>query len=141
MSHNLTRHLLHALRLAPASIFPLLVTMPGQYALADAEGCSRFGIDGKTCISVKGSGLRVTSVMGYFTKPTRLCNWRYDIVYTDTNGNKYSTRRGSTNSGCASSGSFPITYIPYTSVRTGNVCALLYQSGSYIDAACVNLFP
>jgi len=140
MSHNLTQHLLHALRLAPAFVFPLLVAMPSQYALANAGGSSRFGIDGLTSINVKGNGLRVTSVMGSFVKPTRLCNWRYDIVFTDTNGNNYRTVRGPTNSGCKDNGNFPVTYTPYMSARTGRVCAQLHESGSYVDAACVNLF-
>jgi hypothetical protein len=122
-------------------VFPLLVTMPSHYALADGSGCSRFGIDGLTCISVKGAGLRVNSILASFTKPRQLCNWRYDIVYTDTNGNNYSTRKGPTNSGCKDNGSLTITYTPYTNVRTGKVCAQLYQSGSYVDAACVNIFP
>lgn len=139
MSHNLTRHLLHALRLAPAFMFPLLVVMPDQYALASATGCT--GFSPRTCIRVIGNGLRVNSVMGYFTKPTRLCNWRYDIVYTDTNGRNYDTVRGPTNSGCNFSGNFPITYTPYKRVRTGKVCARLYESGSYVNAACVNIFP
>jgi len=145
MSHNLKRHLLQALRLAPVFVFPLLVVTPGQYALASATGCSNFSVDGRTCTSVVGSGLRVNSVKGYFSKVTRLCNWRYDIVYTDTNGNNYSTLRGPTNSGCDSSGSFFKDYgnaeRDYTTVRTGKVCLKLYSSGSYVDAACVSLYP
>jgi hypothetical protein len=122
-------------------VFPLLVAMPVQYALADASGCSRFGIDGQTCINVKGNGLRVTSVVGSFRKPTRLCNWRYEIAYTDTNNYTYNTVRGITTLGCNFSGSFPITYTPYKVVRRGRVCARLYQSGAYVDAACINLYP
>lgn len=145
MSHNFKRHLVHALRLAPVFLFPLLVATPGQYALASASGCSNFALDGRTCISVVGSGLRVNSVKGSFAKVTRLCNWRYDIVYTDTNGNNYSTRRGPTHSGCDFSGSYLVTYgnaeRDYTNVRTGKVCAQLYSDGSYVDAACVSLFP
>ncbi len=141
MNHNLKRHLVHALRIAPMFVFPLLVVTPGQYALASATGCSNFSVGGRTCISVVGSGLRVNSVKGYFSKVTRLCNWRYDIAYTDTNGNNYSTRRGPTHSSCDFSGSYLVTYTPYTNVRTGKVCARLYESGSYVDAACVNIFP
>jgi len=140
MSHNLTQHLLRAFWLAPTFMFPLLVVMPSHYALAKSGGCSRFGIDGLTCITVEGSELRVTSVKGSFTKLTGLCNWRYDIVYTDTNGNDYRTVRGSTNSGCKAEDSFSITYTPYQIFREGRVCARLYESGSYVDAACVSLF-
>jgi hypothetical protein len=139
MSHNLTQHLLHALRLAPAFVFPLLVAMPNQYALADGEGCSWFGIDGMICIGIKGNGLRVNTAGGSFAKPTELCNWRIDIAYTDTNGNNYNTVRGPTNSGCIGKGDFGVTYTPYKSVREGRVCAQLYESGSYVDAACVHL--
>jgi hypothetical protein len=141
MSHNLKRHLLHALRLAPVFVFSLLVVTPGQYALADASGCSRFGIDGLTCIAVKGHGLRIYSIKARFDKVTTLCNWRYDIVYTQTNGTNYSTRKGPTHPGCNFSGDLPVTYTPYTNVRTGKVCAQLYSDGSYVDAACVSLFP
>ena len=140
MSHNLKRHLLHALRLAPVFVFSLLVVTPGQYALADASGSSRFS-DGFTAIDVVGDGLRVYSLSADFHKATRLCNWRYDIVYTQTNGTNYSTRRGPTISGCSFTGYLPVTYSPYTTVRTGKVCAQLYSNGSYVDAACVNLFP
>jgi len=141
MSHNLTRHLLYALRLTPAFVFPLLVTMPGQYALADADGTSLFGIDGTTTINVKGDELRVISVRGSFVKPRGLCNWRYDFVFNDTDGNDYYTVRGATNSGCDSQGEDLLTYAPsFMRVREGRVCARLYESGSYVDAACVHLF-
>ncbi len=78
MSHNLKQYLLHALRLAPAFVFPLLVATPSQYALARASGCSSFADFGAavTCINVEGSGLRVNSVVGSFVKPRNLCNWR-----------------------------------------------------------------
>lgn len=136
MSHNLTRYFLHALRLAPTFVFPLLVAMPGQYALATADGCT--GFSPRTCINVTGEGLKLNSVVGSFKKATRLCNWRYDIVYTDTNGKNYNTVKGRTTSGCDFSGSSSVT--PPKSVRTGKVCARLYENGSYVNAACVNLF-
>ena len=139
MSHNLAHHLLHALRFAPVFVVPLLVAMPGQYALADGSGCSVWGINGQTCIRVKGNGLSVKSVVGYFSKRTQACNWRYEIAYTDTNGNNYDTVRGPINSGCSKSGNLPITYTPYKRARAGRVCARLYERGSYVDAACVNI--
>jgi hypothetical protein len=122
-------------------MFPLLIAMLAQYALADGGGCSRFR-DGNTCITVKGNGLNVNSVLGYFTKRTPLCNWRYDIAYVhEITNDTYMTVTGSTKRGCHLRGYLPVTYTPYLNIRPSKVCARLYENnGSYVDAACVHVF-
>jgi len=141
MSHNLTQHLLHALRLTPAFMLPLLVAMPSQYALANASGCSRFG-DGLTCIYVIGDGLNVSTVQGAFRKVTSLCNWHYNVAFINTNGITYHIVRGTRRSGCyRSADDLIVRYSPPKVFWEGRVCAQLYKNGFYVDAACVNITP
>jgi len=128
--------------LAPA-VFALMIASFNQQARASSSGCTSIGDRGfsLTCISVKGKGLSVDKVKGSFTKVTNLCNWRYDIVYTDTNGAVYRTQRGSTHSGCAGVGNFTVNYKPAYKAQTGGVCAQLFVNGKYVNAACQSIFP
>jgi hypothetical protein len=155
MNHNLKQHFIHALRLAPVFVFPLLGAMLSQDALALPifGNCSRFGeipyLDipsGETCIDVDRDGLKVRRVTADFESLEEICNWRYDIVYTESRtGKVYSYRRGPTSSGCSRGGKFTVTYgnatRNYTNVREGEVCGKLYQSGRLVDAACAQISP
>jgi hypothetical protein len=145
MSHNLTQHLLHALRFTPAFVFPLLVAMSVQYIPRGITGCSRFGGGNRTCIGVLGQELKISLVEGNFKMRTprrKLCSWHYNIAFMDDNNFNYHTVRGTRRSGCYSEGkNLIVRYTPYQIFRPGRVCAQLYDTGFYVDAACVNITP
>jgi hypothetical protein len=148
---NLTRDFLS--RLAPVFVFALSLATPSQHASASQiPHCSAFGPipvlgypTGATCIDVDGTGLKVHSVTGSFTA-SEVCNWRYDIIFTNTQGKAYTTVKGLTHSGCTrgrghESFTFGRKGRFYTTAREGQVCARLYSSGSPVDAACVSIYP
>jgi hypothetical protein len=81
----------------------------------------------------------VYSTRGSFAKVTRLCNWRFEIVYYDVNNRAYSTLLGPLNTTCNESGSFQKNYSP-TTVREGLACTKLYASnGRYVSQRCVRI--
>jgi hypothetical protein len=121
----------------------LTVVLTNQQARAGSSGCVQIGDFGTavSCINVIGKGLSVDEVDGSFAKPSEVCNWRYDIVYTDTDNKAYRTERGPTNEGCIGKGEFVMIHKPTYRAKTGGVCAKLFENGEYRDAACESIFP
>jgi len=117
--------------------------MPSQPANAEWVGCTSLGDRGtaNTCIQVLGDKRKVTQVAGSFFKLTKICNWRYEIAYTDLKGKTYLTEIGNTHTGCDTEGKLRVRYYPSYTARIGEVCARLYQNNKYLDAACVSITP
>ncbi len=139
MNHKLT----WCIRFASAIAFTGILGFPIITANATANGCTSIGDFGTatTCIFVRGDGLQVEYVRGTFQKISKVCNWRYEIAYTDNKGNNYRTHKGSLNESCNVTGRYERSYsVPYKA-RAGKVCARLYRDGDYLNAACVSITP
>lgn len=130
-------------------ILGLTFGLPNQPAQADAQGCSNFGLDGKTCIKIAGDGLKVNSFQGWFKIgrfQSGICKWYYSIKLYDTANKKYSSATGPVHNTCDKYGTFtqPYNKKPYTA-REGRVCAELHEIRNgkdyYIDAACKDIEP
>lgn len=139
MNHKLT----WCIRFASAIAFTGTLGFPIITANATAQGCTSIG-DFKTavtCILVRGDGLNVEYVRGSFQKISKVCNWRYEIAYTDNDGKNYRTHKSSLHESCDTTGKYERSYsVPYKA-KSGRVCARLYQDGVYSNAACVSIVP
>lgn len=142
MNNKLTR----SLRFVSAVAFAIVVGIPESpaYAGPSSGGCTKIGVlpTDLTCITVYGEGLRVDGVKGRFDKVGgSLCNWRYEIAFSDLAGKVYRVHKGPTHKSCDLGGEYTPSYPSPITRLPGKVCARLYENGSFFDAACVSLTP
>jgi hypothetical protein len=122
------------------------VALP-SVASASAYGCTAsgwglpwYGLNSAyTCIDVGGSGDTVWMVQATWQGAGTICNYRWQIRYSDTSGRVYETDTSPLHVGCrAAAANWTVNYGTnqgggwYSGVRkrTGQVCVYLYESGA-----------
>jgi hypothetical protein len=150
--------------LALTATIGVLVALPAASS-ASAVGCtaSGFGIKGfssaYTCMDLEGTptqgGQWISLVHMSWTGAGTVCNYKWVLRWTNTNGSAYRTDSSGVHVGCRAVSAvwerdyghevFSQTYGWYwsgTKMRTGRVCGYLYESGSLRPGVpCESIHP
>lgn len=106
-------------------------------ARAGAYGCTTsgwglpwYGLNSAyTCIDIEGWGNHVVSVQGQWGGVGTICNYRFEIEFSDVNNRRYETDASPLHIGCRP-GAAVWTKNYNDTKRTGRVCVQVLESGA-----------